>query len=62
YDVAAVLTWIAGLLNLMAIWDAAQGPAYGYGDEDRGEGEGSGSGGGGSGGGDGDADAASVKA
>lgn len=42
YDVAAVLTWIAGLLNLMAIWDAAQGPAYGYGDEGRGDGEGSG--------------------
>ena len=33
YDVACVFTWIAGLLNLMAIWDAAQGPAYGYGDE-----------------------------
>jgi len=42
YDVAAVLTWIAGLLNLMAIWDAAQGPAYGYGDEGRRDGEGSG--------------------
>jgi hypothetical protein len=54
YDIAAVLTWIAGLLNLMAIWDAAQGPAYGYGDESRREGDGSGSGGDGSGGGDGD--------
>lgn len=42
YDVAAVLTWIAGLLNLMAIWDAAQGPAYGYGDEGRRDGEGGG--------------------
>ena len=33
FDVASVFTWIAGLLNLLAIWDAAQGPAYGYGDE-----------------------------
>lgn len=33
FDVASICTWIAGLLNLMAIWDAAQGPAYGYGDE-----------------------------
>ncbi len=33
FDVASVCTWIAGLLNLLAIWDAAQGPAYGYGDE-----------------------------
>ncbi|MEY2727082.1 MAG: hypothetical protein RLZZ458_2949 [Planctomycetota bacterium] len=33
FDVACVFTWIAGLLNLLAIWDAAQGPAYGYGDE-----------------------------
>ena len=29
-----MFTWIAGLLNLMAIWDAYDGPAYGYGDEE----------------------------
>jgi len=34
FDVACVFTWIAGLLNVMAIWDAFDGPAYGYGDED----------------------------
>lgn len=34
FDVACVFTWIAGLLNIMAIWDAFDGPAYGYGDED----------------------------
>lgn len=34
FDVACVFTWIAGLLNLMAIWDAYDGPAYGYGDEE----------------------------
>ncbi len=33
-ELAQVLTWIAGLLNLLAIWDALDGPAYGYGDED----------------------------
>lgn len=33
FDIACVFTWIAGLLNLMAIWDAYDGPAYGYGDE-----------------------------
>jgi len=33
FDVACVFTWIAGLLNLMVIWDAFDGPAYGYGDE-----------------------------
>lgn len=33
FDIASVFTWIAGLLNLLAIWDAADGPAYGYGDE-----------------------------
>jgi hypothetical protein len=30
---ALVFTWVAGLLNLLAIWDAADGPAYAYGDE-----------------------------
>jgi hypothetical protein len=34
FDIACVFTWIAGLLNLMVIWDAYEGPAYGYGDED----------------------------
>lgn len=33
FDLASVFTWIAGLLNLFAIWDAVEGPAYGYGDE-----------------------------
>jgi hypothetical protein len=35
FDLASVFTWIAGLLNLLAIWDAFDGPAYGYGDETR---------------------------
>lgn len=34
YELALVYTWIAGLLNILAIWDALQGPAYGYGDEE----------------------------
>lgn len=34
FDIGAVFTWIAGLLNVMAIWDAYDGPAYGYGDEE----------------------------
>ena len=34
FDIGAVFTWIAGLLNIMAIWDAYEGPAYGYGDEE----------------------------
>jgi hypothetical protein len=33
HELAMVLTWIAGLLNVLAIWDAVDGPAYGYGDE-----------------------------
>jgi len=33
YELALVYTWIAGLLNILAVWDALQGPAYGYGDE-----------------------------
>ena len=32
-EMAQIFTWIAGLLNLLAIWDALEGPAYGYGDE-----------------------------
>lgn len=37
FDIASMFTWIAGLLNLLAIWDAAEGPAYAYGDENTGE-------------------------
>ena len=33
HELAMVFTWIAGLLNILAIWDAVEGPAYGYGDE-----------------------------
>lgn len=33
YELALVYTWIAGLLNVLAVWDCVQGPAYGYGDE-----------------------------
>jgi hypothetical protein len=33
FEMALVYTWIAGLLNILAVWDAVQGPAYGYGDE-----------------------------
>lgn len=34
FEIALVYTWIAGLLNLLAIWDAYEGPAYGFGDEE----------------------------
>nr|MCH9792924.1 hypothetical protein [Planctomycetota bacterium] len=34
YEFAVVFTWIAGLLNLLVIWDAFDGPAYGRGDEE----------------------------
>ncbi|MCA9079331.1 MAG: hypothetical protein KDA58_02180 [Planctomycetaceae bacterium] len=34
HELAMVLTWIAGLLNILVIWDAIDGPAYGYGDEE----------------------------
>lgn len=37
YDLALVYTWIAGFLNILAIWDAVDGPAYGYGDEEEDE-------------------------
>ena len=30
FTLAEVFTWIAGLLNVLAIWDAFAGPAYGY--------------------------------
>ena len=32
-EIAYVFTWIAGLLNVLAIWDALDGPAYGFGHE-----------------------------
>ena len=34
HELAMVFTWIAGFLNILAIWDAIEGPAYGYGDEE----------------------------
>lgn len=33
YDLAIAFTLIAGFLNVLAIWDALEGPAYGWGDE-----------------------------
>lgn len=39
FDLAQVFTWVAGLLNILAIWDAFDGPAYGYGDEEEKENE-----------------------
>jgi hypothetical protein len=39
YDLALVFTWIAGLLNVLAIWDCVCGPAYGFGDERTAEGD-----------------------
>ncbi|WP_145368527.1 DUF6677 family protein [Maioricimonas rarisocia] len=33
HELATVFTMIAGLLNVLVIWDALEGPAYGYGDE-----------------------------
>lgn len=33
YELALVFTWIAGLLNVLAVWDCVNGPAYGFGDE-----------------------------
>lgn len=32
-EIWMVFTWIAGLLNMLAVWDAFDGPAYAYGDE-----------------------------
>lgn len=32
HELATVFTMIAGLLNILAAWDAFAGPAYGYGD------------------------------
>lgn len=33
-ELAMVFVWIAGLMNLLAIWDAVEGPAYGYDDQE----------------------------
>jgi hypothetical protein len=33
-EIWMVFTWIAGLLNMLAVWDAFDGPAYAYGDEE----------------------------
>jgi hypothetical protein len=33
YDLAIACTLMAGLLNILAFWDAVDGPAYGFGDE-----------------------------
>jgi hypothetical protein len=35
HELALVFTMIAGLLNILAVWDAYDGPAYGYGGESR---------------------------
>ena len=37
HEVAMVFTWVAGLLNILAIWDAVEGPAHGYGDDESGD-------------------------
>ncbi len=34
HELAMVFTWIAGLLNVLAIWDAVEGPAYGFDGDD----------------------------
>jgi hypothetical protein len=33
FELALVFTWIAGLLNILAIWDCVKGPSLGFGDE-----------------------------
>ena len=33
-ELAMVFVWVAGLMNLLAIWDAVEGPAYGITDEE----------------------------
>ena len=35
-ELAMVFVWVAGLMNLLAIWDAVEGPAYGISDEEPG--------------------------
>ncbi len=34
-ELAMVFVWVAGLMNLLAIWDAVEGPAYGYTDDEK---------------------------
>ncbi len=34
FELGQLFTWIAGLLNVLAIWDALEGPAYGWSDEE----------------------------
>jgi hypothetical protein len=33
FELALVFSWIAGLLNILAIWDCVKGPSLGFGDE-----------------------------
>lgn len=33
HELAMVFTWVAGFLNVLAIWDAVEGPAYGFDDQ-----------------------------
>jgi len=35
FELGMMYTMIAGLLNVLAMWDAFEGPAYGYGDDDQ---------------------------
>jgi len=37
FELALVFTWIAGLLNILAVWDCVKGPSLGFGDETPGE-------------------------
>jgi len=37
YELALVFTWIAGLLNILVIWDCVKGPSLGFGDETPGD-------------------------
>lgn len=34
-ELAMVFVWVAGLMNLLAIWDAVEGPAYGYTEDEK---------------------------
>ncbi|MFO0919388.1 MAG: DUF6677 family protein [Planctomycetaceae bacterium] len=45
YELALVFTWIAGLLNILVIWDCVKGPSLGFGDETPADGKSSSSGG-----------------
>jgi len=39
YEIGTIYTTVAGLLNILAIYDAYEGPAYGWGDEPEAEDE-----------------------